>query len=148
LSYKLYEYIDECKIYDSAIIALDGVFIKTANEVFARYRLATTRQKPGQSMDKYLQELRRLSKDCNFRAVSKTEHRDGFIRDAFINGILSHPRRQRLLEESTLTIEAAFQKARIIFYLENYFVLAGSFSQVRRTSMSLLLILRQLIMLY
>ena len=148
MSYKLYEYNDECKTYDSAIIALDGVFIKTANEVFARDRLATTRQKPGQSMDKYLQELRRLSKDCNFRAVSKTEHRDGFIRDAFINGILSHPRRQRLLEESTLTIEAAFQKARIIFYLENYFVLAGSFSQVRRTSMSLLLILRQLILLY
>ena len=110
--YKLHEYIDECETYDSAIIALDGVFITAANEVFARYRLATTRQKPGQSTDENLQELRRLSKDCNFRAVSKTKHRDCFIRDAFINGILSHPIRQRLLEESTLTIDAAFQKAR------------------------------------
>ena len=63
-------------------------------------------------MDEYLLELRRLSKDCNFRSVSKTEHRDDFIRDVLINGILSHPVRQRLLEESTLTIDAAFQKAR------------------------------------
>jgi len=96
LSYKLYEYIDECEFFDSAIIALDGVFIKTANGVFARCRLATTGLKPGQSMDEYLQELLRLGEDCNFRAVSKTEHRDGCIRDAFINGILWHPIRQRL----------------------------------------------------
>jgi len=71
LSYKRYEYIDECETYNSAIIALDGIFTKTANEVFGRYRLATTRQKPSQSKDEYLQELRRLSKDCNFRDVSK-----------------------------------------------------------------------------
>ena len=95
LSYKLCVYNDECETYDNAIIGLDGVFTKTANEAFARYRLATVRQKPGQSMDEYLQELRRLSKDCNFRAVSETEQRDGFIRDALINGILSHPIRQR-----------------------------------------------------
>ena len=46
-------------------------------------------------MDENLQELRRLSKDCNLRSVSKAEHRDGFIWDVFINGILSHPIRQR-----------------------------------------------------
>ena len=49
--------------YYSAIAALGDVSLKTANEVFARYRLAITRQKPGQSMDEYLHELRRLSKD-------------------------------------------------------------------------------------
>jgi len=61
-----------------------------------------------------------LSKDCNFRAVSKTEHRDGFIRDAFINGILSHPIRQRILEESTPTIDAVFQKARSLKTAQKY----------------------------
>jgi len=36
-----------------------------------------------------------------FRAVSKTDRRDGFILDAFINGIiLSYPIRQRLLEDA------------------------------------------------
>jgi len=84
------------------------------NEVFARHLLATTKQQPGQSLDDYLQELRRLSKDCNFQAVTKAEHRDGFIRDAFINGILSHSIRHRLLEERTLMIDSAFDKARAL----------------------------------
>jgi len=60
---------------------LDSVFIKTANEMFAWYRFATTRQKPGQCLDEYWQELLPLSKDCNFRDVSKSKHHDGFIRE-------------------------------------------------------------------
>ena len=114
LSFNLYEYIDECGTYEDAIKSLDGLFIKTPNEVFARYLLATTKQRPGQSMDEYLQELKRLSKDCNFTDVDKVKHRDGFIRDAFISGIQSHSIRQRLLEESTLTMDKAFQKARAL----------------------------------
>ena len=58
LSYKLYEYIDECETHDSAIIVLASVFFKTTNKLFGRYVLATTRKKLSQTMDKYLQELK------------------------------------------------------------------------------------------
>jgi len=46
----------------------------------------------------------------------KTEHRDGFIRDAFTNGIFSHGIHQRLLEESTPTIDAFKNLARRILH--------------------------------
>jgi len=76
--------------------------------------LATTKQQTEHTLVEYLQKLQRLSKDCNFQAVNKTEHRDGFIRDAFINGILSHSIRHRLLEEQILTIDSTFDKARAL----------------------------------
>ena len=41
------------------------------------------------SLDQYLQELKLLSKDCNFRQVSAIQHREEAIRDAFISGLLS-----------------------------------------------------------
>ena len=59
-----------------------------------------------------MQVLRKLSKDCNFVAVTVVQHRDCFIRNAFINGISSHSIRQRLLENRTLSLEAAFTQAR------------------------------------
>jgi len=69
---------------------------------------------PGQSLEEFLQEIRRLSKNCNFRAVSQKENRDGFVRDAFISIIASHAIRQRLLEQSILAIDDAFEKARAL----------------------------------
>jgi len=83
--------------YEAAIQKFDSVLMKMPNEVFARHLMATAKQKPGQSLDEFLQELRRLSKDYKFQAVTREQHRDGFLRDAFINGILSTTIRQRLL---------------------------------------------------
>jgi len=74
---------------------VNDAFNKTPDDVFARNLLATTTQKPGQTLDDYLQEHRRLSKDCNFRAVNKAERRGGIIPDAFINVTLSLLRQER-----------------------------------------------------
>ena len=52
-----------------------------------------------------------LSKDCNIQAVTVKEYRKELVRDAFINGISSHVIRQKLLENSELTVERAFQIA-------------------------------------
>jgi len=51
LSFKIYEHIDECETYDEAVGVLD--------EVFASHLLATTKHQPGQTLDDYLEELRR-----------------------------------------------------------------------------------------
>ena len=57
------------------------------------------------------QNLRKLSKDCKFKAVSAEQYRDEMLRDAFINGLLSPEIRQRLLENDKLTMDSAFDKA-------------------------------------
>ena len=50
--------------------------------------------------------------DCDYQAVSAQLHKEEAIRDAFIGGIFSNEIRQRLLEDSNLTLQVAFEKAR------------------------------------
>ncbi|XP_042210340.1 uncharacterized protein LOC121858194 [Homarus americanus] len=114
VSPSVYEYIADCVTYDAAILVLQDLYIKPKNEVFSRHLLATRRQHSGESLDEYLQELRRVSKDCNFKVVTATANRDEYIRDAFINGLLSSMIRQRLLESKTLDLATAFDQARAL----------------------------------
>ena len=86
---------------------------KPKNEIFARHVLAI-RYQHGESMDSYFQELRSLAKDCNFVAVNAATYADESIRDSFISGIQSPLIRQRLLENSTLTLTQAFDQARAL----------------------------------
>lgn len=51
VSPKIYESISECTTYDDALTTLQSQFVKPTNEVFARHRLATRRQEPGESLD-------------------------------------------------------------------------------------------------
>ena len=74
--------------------------------------LATRRQQAGESLDEFLNVLKRLSKDCNFKAVSAENYQKEMIRDAFINGLLSQHIRQKLLENTTLDLDAAYRQAR------------------------------------
>ena len=70
LTFEVYVYIEECVDYDEAMATLQTIFVKTSNEMFAPHKLATARQQPGQSLDEFLQQLRKLSKHCNFAAVN------------------------------------------------------------------------------
>ena len=101
LSPAVYKYIADFTTYWSAIRHLEGLYIKPKNEVFARHILSTMKQQAGQSIDKYLQELRHLSQDCCFKAVSAKQYRGHFIQDSFISGLASPAIRQRLLENKT-----------------------------------------------
>ena len=112
LSPAVYDFISDATDFDSAIDILKSLYVKPANEVFARHVLSTTKQEPGQPLDQFLQNLKTLSKDCNFKAVSAEENRDAAVRDAFIGGLSSNQIRQRLLEKSSLNLTAAFELAR------------------------------------
>ena len=85
--------------------ALKSAFIKTPNEVVARYKLSTLRQSQGQSIDDYLRALHALSADCNYKQVSADQHRQESVRGAFIAGLSSNLIRTRLLEAPNLTLE-------------------------------------------
>lgn len=108
----IYEYIADSTSYEEAIEALEAVFVKPKNEIFARHILSTKKQALGQSLDQYLQQLKVLAKDCNFKAVTADICRDEAIRDAFISGLKSNAIRQRLLEKTRPTLQTAFDTAR------------------------------------
>ena len=110
----VYQLFCEAETCEEAIALLKTLYIKTPNEIFARHKLATRKQQIGETLDQYLQELKLLSKDCNFRQVSAIQHREEAIRDAFISGLLSGSIRQRLLENKTLDLQTAFDQARAL----------------------------------
>ena len=110
VSHNVYEYIEDCKDYKSAICVLEQLFVKTPNEIFARHLLATRRQKSGETLTEFLQELRKLSKDCNLKNVTAEQYREELVRDSFINGLLSPLIRQRLLENKQLDLQTAFDQ--------------------------------------
>ena len=112
VSPEVFEVFSESPDYENAILTLKNAYIKTPNTIYARHRLSTRRQQPGESMDSYVQALKILAKDCNFEAVSAKVYQEEAIRDAFISGILSNDIRQRLLENDKLTLLETTQKAR------------------------------------
>ena len=112
IHHSVFSYVSECDTYEDCITALKGIYIKPKNEVFARHLLASRKQEGGESLDKFLQALKSLAKDCNFKNVTADVCRDEAIRDAFISGLASCNIRQRLLENEQLTLQVAFDQAR------------------------------------
>ncbi|XP_004209566.1 uncharacterized protein LOC101235339 [Hydra vulgaris] len=112
VSSNVYDYIEECDSYESVIETLENLYIKTPNEIFARHQLLARHQTSSESLEDFLQELRKLSKNCNYKDVSAEQYREEQIRDAFISGINSNCIHQRLLENSTLNLQSAFNQAR------------------------------------
>ena len=112
ISPEVYEHINECVSYNDAIRILKSVYVKPVNTIFARYQLSTRKQQSHETLDQFVQALRVFAKDCKFAAQSLQERSDEAIMDAFIAGISSSNIRQRLLENSNLSLETAIQQAR------------------------------------
>ena len=104
--------IENIADYDTAITTLTNSYKKEVNLLYARHILATRKQRSDESMDDYLRNLKLLAKDCEFAAVTAAEHHNESVRDAFISGLRAPYIRQRLLENATLTLDAAFTTAR------------------------------------
>ena len=100
----VYELIEDCTDYDAAMLKLQRHYVKQPNVFFSRHLLATRKQKPGASLQEFLQALQILSKNCQFRVVSAEEYRQELVRDAFVNGLASRHIRQRLLENTELIV--------------------------------------------
>lgn len=114
VSSSVYEYISEAKTYNDAIKSLENIYIKPTNEVFIRHLLATRKQQVSESIDQYIQALRLLSKDCNFKSVTAEQNKNDFIRESFISGLIQPTIRQRLLESNTLELDDAVSISRAL----------------------------------
>ena len=110
----VYEYIEECTTYKSAIETLQNTYVEPTNKIYARHVLATQRQQAGETLDEYLQALKVLSKECNFQSITAANYGEEYIRDAFITGLNSNQIRQRLLENKTLDLKTMFDQARAL----------------------------------
>ena len=111
LSRAIFKHISDIHDYSTAMNALEEISVKPKISVFCRHLLATRRQQTDESVDQYLQSLKRLAKDSDFHALSATQARDEYIRDAFINGITSNHIRQSLLKNKTLDVNTAYDQA-------------------------------------
>ena len=114
VSASVFEYITDATTYDNAIAVLKGLYEKPKNLIYNRHKLATHGQSSEESIDQYMQQLEQLSKQCNFTQVSAVQNRNDYVRDSFINGLISNNIRQRLLENNTLTLAEAYTKARTL----------------------------------
>ena len=114
VSPEVYVHIHDCAWYESAIETLKALYVKQKNEIYNRHVLASRRQREGESLDQYIQELTKLGKECTFVDVNGVQYCSEYTRDAFINGLSSNEIRQRLLENATLTKDEAFRQARAL----------------------------------
>ena len=112
LSPNIYQFIEDCADYDSAMDALQSLYVKPTKEVYACHLLATRRQQPNETLDEYLQVLKTLSKDCNYQSVTGQQHREESVRCAFIAGLTSGLICQRRLENKRLDLKTMFDQAR------------------------------------
>ena len=108
----VYEFIFECETYDQEIETLKTIYVKPKNVMLARHILSTRKQKAGESLDQFLNELKTLAKDCDFKTVSAEQYKSEMIRDAFINGLQSNHVHQRLLKNKTHDLQTAIDQAR------------------------------------
>ena len=111
ITHNVFDYVEDCVDFDSVVKTLQNLYIKTPNEIFARHLLANRRQQSGESLDEFLQQLRKLSIDCNLKDVTAEQYREELVRDSFINGLSFPLIRQRLLENTTLSLEQAYTQA-------------------------------------
>ncbi|XP_069167419.1 uncharacterized protein [Procambarus clarkii] len=133
---RVFDYIADCTTYNAAEKSLTELFVKPKNKVFARYVLATRHLEPGESLDLFLQALKLLAKDCQFKAVTAVEASDNYVRDAFINALGSATIRQCLLENKTLDLQSAFDQAHT---LETAQKLSASYAQPGATNAAMTL---------
>ena len=94
ITHNVFDYVEDCVDFDSVVKTVYKD-IKTPNEIFARHLLANRRQQSGESLDEFLQQLRKLSKDCNLKDVTADQYREELVRDSFINGLSLPLIRQR-----------------------------------------------------
>lgn len=77
------------------------------NETVERYRFFARNQAQGETIDKYVTDLRMLASTCNFEQL-----KDSLIRDRIVCGTYSSSWRERLLREDGLSLDKCLQICR------------------------------------
>ncbi|XP_072095991.1 uncharacterized protein [Mobula birostris] len=111
VSPRVYSLIRDQPNYDGGMNALKRQYLRPINSVYARHRLATRQQRPGESSAEFVRALQTLVRACNCQELPAAQHAELLMRDAFVTGTRSVYVRQRLLEKADLTLSSTIELA-------------------------------------
>ncbi|KHJ42002.1 zinc knuckle, partial [Trichuris suis] len=92
--------------YEQITAAMKHYFNPQPSEIVERFRFYKRDQRPNESVNDFVAELRRLSEHCNFG-----NGLDTVLRDRFVCGISDEELQRRLLAEQVATFDAALKGA-------------------------------------
>ncbi|XP_062610112.1 uncharacterized protein LOC134271904 [Saccostrea cucullata] len=97
---------DEKKL-DKIIEKFEAYCMPKKNTTYERHKFFTLMQKPDETMDQYVTELRTKAKNCELGDLT-----DSLIRDRIICGVPDDSQRERLLRVQDLTLDGAIRMCR------------------------------------
>ena len=101
--------VDETKAsYEEMKSALDNYFGARRNVIVERARFNRRIQRPGESIDSFIQDLYRLADECNYDSL-----KDDLIRDRIVVGVLDERLSERLQLKADLTLKQAVEISRL-----------------------------------
>ncbi|CAG9818604.1 unnamed protein product [Phaedon cochleariae] len=99
-----FETAEDKNVYWKIIEKLDEYFIPTKNVTYEWNVFFTRNMKADESIDEYVNELRRLSSTCEFSTLT-----DSLIKDRIVLGIQDRNLKDRLFRETNLTLKKAVE---------------------------------------
>ena len=100
-------HVAEQPTFDDVKQALDNYFGVRRNLIIERAKFNRRVQKPGESVDVFIQDLYRLSDNCQYGTL-----RDELIRDRIVVAVLDEALSDRMQTQATLTLDQAVQLSR------------------------------------
>ena len=94
------------KSFDQLVKLVEEHHHPSPSVILQRFKFASRRQKPGESIATFVSELKRLSEHCNYGQTL-----DEMLRDRVVCGIADGRLQRRLLAEPELTLKKAVELA-------------------------------------
>ena len=99
--------VEERQDANVILTKLDEYFVPKRNTIYERYVFSCRSQKHGKNFDQFLTELRKFAATCQFGTFE-----DEMLRDRIVTGLRDHGHRERVLRETTLTLQKAIDICR------------------------------------
>ena len=102
-----FENTDDTADVSKIVDAFQKHCIGEANVTYERFLFHQRVQQPGESVDDFLSDLRKMARTCEFAQLE-----DSLVRDRIVIGIRDEPTRRRLLQIKTLSLRDAIDAAK------------------------------------
>ena len=85
----VYAYIADAADYDAAVGILKGLYVQSKNASFVRFQLGSRRQESGESLDVFVQQLKALAAEIEFKQVTAEQYKSDLLTNAMIFKIIT-----------------------------------------------------------
>lgn len=116
----------EDKKFDELVKLVTEHLEPQRSEIAERHVFRLRRQRPGESLAKYLQELKHLATTCNFGKCSQCSTLEENLRDQFVSGLASDVMRSRIFAEKSIKYKEAVELALALEAAEKHAEVSGT----------------------